>query len=152
MFFELQNQILTYMPLFWLGVLLVAIVIESITNDLVSIWFAASALVVMLVSFFWENIGGVLIIFLVLTVLFVVLARPFLKRYLKVNEVKTNVDTVIGRIAVVTASIEKLSRGEVKLDASYWTAITDEEELINVGDKVEVLAVEGVKLIVRKIK
>ena len=152
MFLEIENQILTYLPLFWLAVLLVAIVVESITNDLVSIWFAASALIIMLVSFFWENLPGQLMVFIVLTVLFVVLARPFLKRYLKVNEVKTNVDTVIGRIAVVTASIEKLSRGEVKLDASYWTAVTDEDELINVGDKVEVLAVEGVKLIVRKIK
>ena len=152
MFLEITGELYAYLPLFWLAVVLVAIIIESISNDLVSIWFAASAVVIMLMSFFWDNLVGLLIVFLLLTVVLVIIARPFLKRYLKVNEVRTNVDSVIGRIAVVTASIEKLSRGEVKLGAAYWTAITDEDNLIEVGDKVEVLAVEGVKLIVKKIK
>lgn len=151
-FLEMSSIDAHWLPILWLAVVLVAIVVEAVTNDLVSLWFAVSAFVIMLVSFFWQNLVGELIVFILLTVALVITARPFLKRYLKVNEVKTNVDTVIGRIAIVTAPMEKFGRGEVKLDAAYWTAITDDNEQINIGDKVEVLAVEGVKLIVKKIK
>ena len=39
-------------------------------------------------------------------------------------------------------------RGEVKIEGKIWTAIANEN--INNGDKVIVLAIKGVKLVVRK--
>ena len=71
-------------------------------------------------------------------------------RYLKRNESKTNVDSLIGAIATVTKDINPDDRGEVKVNGQYWLAISSDNNLIETGNKVSILAIEGAKLIVKK--
>ena len=53
---------------------------------------------------------------------------------------------IIGKIGIVTKEITKTDIGEVKIDGKYWSAKADKK--IKEGSKVEILAIEGVKLIV----
>lgn len=65
----------------------------------------------------------------------------------------TNVDGLIGKIALVTKDINNIqSTGEVLINYDYWGAINyDEDKIISKGTKVEILSIKGVKLIVREL-
>jgi membrane protein implicated in regulation of membrane protease activity len=130
----------------WLGIFVFALAFEFATADMVSIWFSLGAIP----SFIFALIGlpewlQILSFIVVTTVLFL-FTRPVVMKYFKVNEIKTNVDSVIGH---VTTDITPSTVGVVKLRSQEWSAISD--ETIVTGEKVRVLDVEGVKLIVKKI-
>lgn len=140
------------MLIVWLSVFVAALIMEILTDALVSIWFCASALITLALSFipgltWW----GQLIIFLVLSVVFAISLRPVVSRLLSRNKSDTNIDAVIHKKGLVTKEIKPLHPGEVKINGIYWTAIAqDEREQLSVDDTVEVVAVDGNKLIVRK--
>lgn len=62
----------------------------------------------------------------------------------------TNLDLLLGQYAVVTEDIDNLAAtGQVKVDGQIWTARNEVEEPIPTGSIVQVLRIEGVKIIVR---
>ncbi len=68
---------------------------------------------------------------------------------LKTDYVKTNADRYIGKLAVVTEEISNIdAKGQVKVDNQIWSARSQNGETISEGTKVNVLRIEGVKLIV----
>jgi membrane protein implicated in regulation of membrane protease activity len=140
-----------YMIVIWFVVIILAAVIEMNTMDLSSIWFSAGALFAFIFALL--NAGWIvqLIIFLFVSGLLMILVRPVVKKYLKTNVISTNADRLVGKVAVCTKEIRHGERGEVKIDGKFWLAVTSGEEDIDVEEKVEVLAIEGVKLIVDKI-
>ncbi len=140
-----------YMIVIWFVVIILAAVIEMNTMDLSSIWFSAGALFAFIFSLLDAGWIAQLVIFFVVSVTLLILVRPVVKRYLKTNVISTNSDRLVGKVAVCTKLIRTGERGEVKIDGKFWLAVTSGEEDIDVDEKVEVLAIEGVKLIVDKI-
>ena len=140
-----------YMIVIWFVVIILAAVIEMNTMDLSSIWFSAGALFAFIFALL--NAGWIvqLIIFLFVSGLLMILVRPVVKKYLKTNVISTNADRLVGKVAVCTKEIKHGERGEVKIDGKFWLAVTSGEEDIDVEEKVEVIAIEGVKLIVDRI-
>lgn len=132
----------------WLGVVIVAIIVEMIVPGLVAIWFVPSALIAMLLAAFKLPIPIQIIVFLVLSVLFIFLSR---KLFSGKKRTRTNIDAVIGSRCVVTEKINNLAgSGKVKLNGMDWTArASDETSEYDIGDIVTVTAVEGVKLIIK---
>jgi len=146
MFLEISGMT---MPLLWFAIIIIASVIEISTMDLSSIWFAAGALVSFIISLIWgEAIIVQFVVFVVISSLLLIEIRPALKGYLNKNDVKTNADKLVGKLAVCTRAFKADERGEVKIDGKFWTAISNED--ISLNDKVEVLSIDGVKLVVRK--
>jgi len=147
MFLELSME--TSIALLWFAIIIIASVIEFSTTDLTSIWFAGGALVSFIVALIWPAaIVAQIVVFIVATAILIFEVRPAVKGYLTKNDVKTNADRVIGKIAVCTKAFKTGDRGEVKIDGKYWTAVSNED--ISLNDKVEVLSIDGVKLVVRK--
>ncbi len=140
-----------YMIVIWFVVIILAAVIEMNTMDLSSIWFSAGALFAFIFSLLDAGCIAQLVIFFVVSVTLLILVRPVVKRYLKTNIISTNSDRLVGKVAVCTKEIRRGERGEVKIDGKFWLAVASGEEDIDVDEKVEVLAIEGVKLIVDKI-
>ncbi|MDD3127021.1 MAG: NfeD family protein [Candidatus Izemoplasmatales bacterium] len=134
----------------WFAIVIFAGIIEASTMDLTSIWFAAGALVALIVSLFVPDLIVQVIVFVVISAALLLSLRPIFTRYLKKNDIKTNADRLIGKIAVCTKAITDGQRGEVKIDGKIWTSISNED--IVVGEKVEVLGIEGVKLVVKKVE
>ncbi|MCQ2742433.1 MAG: NfeD family protein [Bacilli bacterium] len=140
-----------YMWAIWLGVFILALVIEGITTELAGVWFAFGALVAMIISF----ISGVpwwvqLIVFIVVSGATLACLRPVVNKFLKRDKVETNVDEMIGKVGVMVKECDELNSGEVRINGVLWTAInTDEKKPLSKGDKVEVLAIKGNKLIVK---
>jgi membrane protein implicated in regulation of membrane protease activity len=68
------------------------------------------------------------------------------------NDVKTNAEALIGRRAIATERIEgELHPGRVKVDGDDWKAISLDNETIEVGDAVEITAIDSIIVTVKKL-
>ena len=132
----------------WLIAFLVFLAIEMITINLVSIWFAIGAIVSMGLAYFTNNVLIQMIVFIVVSLVTLLITKPLVKKFKKVDFVPTNSDRVIGKVGEVTKIITPDEYGEVKVYGTVWTAFSD--DVLNVGDKVIITNIEGVKLIVKK--
>ena len=134
--------------IFWICAIIVLAIIEAVTVGLTTIWFVVSGLVALIVSFFCDNFLIQFGIFVVLGIILLITTRPLLKKFIKVEKVKTNLDRVVGMEGIVTEDIVPLELGEVKVDGKKWSAISDEK--IEKDSKIVVLEIDGVKLKVKK--
>lgn len=139
----------TMMVLIWAAVIILAAVVEAGTMDLSSVWFSAGALFALIIAIIFPGYIAVqVVVFIVVSILLLIILRPIIKEHMSKNEIKTNADSLIGKIAVCTKAIKDGERGEVKIEGKIWTAISNED--IEEHEKVTVLAIKGVKLVVRK--
>ena len=134
--------------IFWLVLVIVLSFVEIATVSLVSIWFVASGIVAMILSFFIEDTAIITTIFILLGIFLLVISRPIVNKLRSKDNEKTNLDRIIGETAIVTEDIKKNVVGEVKVDGKRWSAISKNKCLK--GDTVKVLRIDGVKLIVKK--
>lgn len=133
---------------FWLGLIVVLGILEAITVNLVSIWFVASGLVSLILSFFINSFFIQFGVFVVLGIILMLLTRHTLQEKLVGKRIKTNFDRVIGMKGVVTEVIDELVVGEVKVDGKKWSAISYEK--LDVGEFVKIINIKGVKLEVER--
>lgn len=135
----------------WLGIIVTAVVLEILTpSDLISIWFAAGALVALVISiFFPEMLWLQIVAFIVVSLVLIFSTRKISKKLQTTGDTKTNIDSIIGKVGKVNIEITPHEVGEVKVEGKLWSAIS--EGAIEAGSYVEVLGVDGVKLIVKKI-
>lgn len=137
----------------WLAVLLAAVVIEFITpTALVSIWFAAGALVAVLLTVVQAPVWLQVIVFAVVSILLLVIVRPISARYMRGNIIATNADRYIGEMGIVEKRITSQEWGIVKVSGAYWSAVAYNCDAIEKGSCVKVIAIEGAKLLVTKVE
>jgi membrane protein implicated in regulation of membrane protease activity len=133
----------------WLVVFVLAIVIEGMSLALTSMWFAAGALAAWLVSFVTTSMEIQILVFLLVSLGLLLGLRPFAVKKLKIGRHRTNADALVGKVGVVIKAIEPLTAtGQVKVGAQIWTAVS--QESLKEDEKVEVLDIQGVKLVVKK--
>lgn len=138
------------MSLTWMVLFIVLIVIELMTVNLVSIWFAVGALASFILSFWVSNVTWQIAVFVGVSFISLLLTRKIVSKVRGSEVVRTNLDRVIGQVGFVTEEITKYQAGEVKVDGKKWSAISSKK--IKVGSKVEILSIDGVKLNVKEIK
>ena len=146
-----MGDLANFMMFFWIFVIVVAFIIEINTLDLVSIWFSLGAIAAFVGSLLGLTEMMQMWIFIGSTVILLALTRPLAKKYMIKNTVKTNADRLVGKTAKVTKALQPGERGEVKIEGKYWLAFSDQEISFEVNEKVEVLAIEGVKLLIGKL-
>ncbi len=142
----------TIMMFFWIFIIVVAFIIEVNTLDLVSIWFSLGAIAAFVAALVRLSESIQMWIFIGSTIILLFLTRPLAKKYMIKNKVKTNADSLVGKTAKVTKALLPGERGEVKIEGKYWLAFSDQEISFEVNEKVEVLAIQGVKLLIGKIE
>lgn len=134
----------------WFMLFILLLFIELITINLVTIWFVLGALLAIITTFITDNITIQIIVFIVSSVISLIITKPFINKIRKRKITPTNLDRVIGKSGLVTKEITKDTYGEIKVEGNIWTATSKEK--IEKGSKAKVLKIEGVKLIVEKIK
>ena len=137
----------------WLILLIVLLVLESATLGLTTIWFAGGALAAFILSMLEVPPVIQWAVFCAVSLVLLFCTRPWAVRYFNnQKKEKTNVDGLIGRTAVVTSEIRNLEgKGEVFVNGLTWSARTEDDSVILAENThVVILAIEGVKLIVRK--
>ena len=137
-------------PIMWLGILAVLLVIEGLTTALTTIWFAGGALAAAIAAGVGMGIVPQLLLFFCVSLVLLIFTRPAAMKLMNKNTEKTNVDSLLGKTAVVIQEINDLAQtGQVRINDIEWMARTsDDSARIPVGTVVVIRAVRGVKLIV----
>ena len=142
------------MTVMWLGILVILVVIELLTMGLTTIWFAGGALVAALISVPGTPLIVQILFFLIVSILLLYFTRPIAVKYFNRDRTRTNVESLIGRQAIVISEINNLEGiGQVNTGGMEWSARSSYHNVvIPVGAVVTVLGIDGVKLIVEERK
>lgn len=131
----------------WIIIAIVLGIIELAVPYLITVWLAFAALITSVVAFYFpDNIVLQMIVFLVVTLLFLSVTRPLAMKYLyrKNPEYK---DTIIGDEAIVKGQIDEETY-EVHVGGQRWLAHATER--FAVGDKGLIVSQKGNKLFIQK--
>lgn len=135
----------------WLIILAILLLIEIITLGLTTIWFAGGTLVAFIVSLFYDNLLLEIILFMVVSLLLLYFTRPYVIKYFNPKRVKTNYEGLVGKEALVTTAIDNIqAQGQVIVDGQEWSARSSDGSCIEVGVRVIIQDISGVKLIVKE--
>lgn len=133
----------------WLGLMILFLIAEGATVSLVSLWFAAGAVVAMFAALLGAGVWLQTGLFLVVSGALLLMLRPIVRRYLVPKITATNVDSLVGATGLVTVAIDNVTAsGQVKLGAMEWTARSTTGENIPQGTLIRVDRIEGVKVYV----
>ena len=133
----------------WLIVFALAMFIELCTTALVSVWFAVGALFAMIFAGLGVGVPIQCLVFVLVTILFLVTTRSVLQKLMVNCPIPTNVDLLVGKTATVTETFNSNGDGRVVIGDVYWAATTDDTGVI-VGDIVQITAIKSTKLVVSK--
>ena len=134
----------------WLIIMGFFLVIEAACPiHLVSVWFAAGALVAMIIRMLGGELWLQIIAFCIVSGALLAGLWPFIRKFLNPHLTATNVDAVIGTQGLVTVPVDNIrATGTVKLSGMEWTARSTSGAPIPEGTLVRVDKVEGVKVLV----
>ena len=136
----------------WLLFALLFLLLEFSTVSLVSIWFVAGAVFAMLAAALDFSLGTQIGVFIAVTAVLLIFTKPAVKKRLLQKTHATNFDRIIGKEAIVTQKIDTArGTGQVKVMGSIWSAKSEDGSDIELDTRVEVLAIEGVKVIVKQV-
>ena len=147
-------EMITDMVIFWLVVMVALIVIELATLGLTTIWFACGALVAVVAAAMDAPLLLQILMFVVVSFAVLLAVRPIAVKYFNKDRTRTNIESMIGRQAIVVGEIDNMQGiGQVSVNGMEWSARSTINELkIAVGHVVVIRAVDGVKLIVEENK
>lgn len=136
----------------WIAVIVLAFVVELLTDQLISIWFVPGAIIATILDFCEVEVIWQILIVLIIAALGIVFAKTYLAKRLNSSVVKTNIDAIIGERCVVTEKIDNyVGCGQVKVKGQIWSARgVGDDDVFESGEVLHVVAIEGVKVICRK--
>lgn len=141
------------MMIIWIIVFVAALVIELLTpSALVSIWFSIGALVAALCALLGLSPVVQIIACVIVSIVFIIVARPFAVRYMRGNTIPTNADRLLNESGIVVKTIEEDVWGAVKVRGVEWSAVSSNHTRIEIGARVRIDAIEGAKLLVHEIE
>ena len=138
----------------WLIISIIFVIIEMATVGFFLMWFAVAAAITALLSLIFPTAYvAQIIIWAILSVVLVAFTKKFTDK-IKPATTPTNVYSIIGKRALVTVAINnENATGQVKVDGDIWSARSENyDETIAVGESVEILRIDGVKVIVKKLE
>ncbi|MGE5604309.1 MAG: NfeD family protein [Bacteroidota bacterium] len=140
-------------PAFWLGMAVVLSIVEAVTAGLVTIWLVLGALAAWVCALIGLSFLFQLFAFLIISYASLVITRPIVKKWLSHKTVKTNADRFIGQVGLVIEKIDAVEgTGQVKVGGQIWSAVPASCNVIELGTKVRINAITGVKLVVTRIE
>ena len=139
---------------FWLIVACIFFIGEIFTAGFLVFWLGIAAMLTMLVSIFTSNLIIQTAVFVIASALLLFLTKPFVDKYITKNDksVATNAFSLIGKKGIVTKEITTTSYGQVKVGEEVWTSISEDSTPLSEGTEIEVVKIDGVKLVVKPAK
>ena len=133
----------------WIALAVIFGVVEAATAQIVTIWFAVGSVGALIANVVGAGTTVQLVVFVAVSILTLIIARPYLKKFTRTEMQRTNADRCIGETAIVTEEINNTQgTGQVKVGGNIWTARSLDSAIIPADEKVIVEKIEGVKLIV----
>jgi membrane protein implicated in regulation of membrane protease activity len=136
----------------WVIIAIVLFTGEILTPGFVLACFGMGCLASAVMAYAHQNIEWQLATFCAATLLMFFTMRPFFLIYLQpAIETPTNTDRLVGKVGLVTEPVDgRAHTGRATVCGEDWKAVPIEEDgVIPAGHKIEVLRVDGAKLLVR---
>jgi len=131
------------------GIIIVAsVIVEAATEELISVWFAISAIISLILSLFNVSVVVQIVIFVGLSAALFILFRKLIKKISKNQDIPTNLDRAIDQIGIALTDFKAGEKGEVRVNYRIWSAISEED--ICRDEKVIIIKIDGNKLVVKK--
>ncbi len=133
-----------FMFYIWIIVMVVSIIIEIYTTDLTSFWFAFGGLGALICNLFVHDdyIALQVCIFASVSMICILTLRPLIKKRMNPKKIATNIDSLIGKRAMVLETITPDKLGLIKADGIEWNAKST-DSMIEPGDFVIIKSVNG---------
>ena len=137
---------------YWIGIIVLAIIVEFFTEQLVSIWFVPGAVVATVIDFFVSNLAIEVAAFVLISALGIILTKIVFSNKNKKQDTKTNIDAIIGSKCIVTEKIDNFAGcGQAKVKGQIWSARgLGDDDVFEKGEVLRIVAIEGVKIICKK--
>jgi len=136
---------------FWAGVFILALIIELMEPQLVSIWFCGGALI----SFVLALLGVPLLIqagvFIVVSAVLLILSFKFFRKsILDRPKVPTNADSMIDQEILLLTDVDKTTLGEGLYKDIQWKVIVDEDVSFQKDEIAVIKQIKGNRLVIKK--
>ena len=141
------------MWVFWLIAAGIFFIIEMATIGFLVFWLGIGAILAMITSFITDSILIQVIVFVITSTLLLIFTRPLVNKFIKVpKEIKTNAYSIIGKKGIVISDINNIDgSGQVKVEGEIWSAKSEHDDDIAKDTEVEIVNIDGVKLVVRNV-
>ena len=101
---------MNWAAIIWAGLIVVFLIVEAACPiHLVSLWFAAGALVAAIAAWLSAPIWLQLVLVVLVSGALLACLWPLVRKYLNPKVTATNIDSVIGSIGLVTAAIDNIA-------------------------------------------
>ena len=138
----------------WLSIVIISLIIELSTTQLVSFWFALAAAITSALSFipgfpWW----GQVLVFAILSIVSFFTLRPVIMKWQKKHQDKntdTNLDLIVGMYVRVLKAADFDNLGEAKIGDVVWSVKSKDGQILDKDEIVKIVAIEGNKLIAQK--
>lgn len=140
--------------LFWLILLIVFLLVEAFTFNMTTIWFAAGSLAALVLALLgqqiWLQATVMVLVSAVTLLLFILVIKPRLSGSLTKPSEPTNADRIIGQEGLVLEKLDPIAgTGLIKVKGQTWSSVSEDQSEIAADSKVIVVAIQGVKAVVR---
>ncbi len=138
----------------WLLIAGFFLILEIITVGFLVFWFAISALITMVLSFFIESLSIQITVFVVVSTILLFATKPFVEKITRKDSVvKTNAYSIEGKIGKVISPIEPMEgTGQIKVNGEVWSAKSYDGAYIEKDTEIIIERIDGVKVIVKPLK
>lgn len=139
---------------FWLIAAGIFLILEMATTGFLLFWLGVGSLLAMVISFITESIAIQTAVFVISSAILIPLTKPLVNKYItQKDNTPTNAYSIINKRGLVTIEINPIEgTGQVKVNGEVWSAKYEGSDIVPVGTEVEVLKIEGVKVLVSPIK
>ena len=128
----------------WLGIIILLTIVELLTVQLTTVYFALSGIVALLLSFQIKSFPIQFMIFVVLGIVLMITTRPTLQKLLKRMPNEQQQKKLLGMQGIVIEEIKKGYTGTVKVNGRLWSASSSKK--IKIGCFVKILEIDGMTL------
>jgi membrane protein implicated in regulation of membrane protease activity len=136
----------------WLFFAVILLIIEALTTSFFTLWFAIGAFVAALIARLGSSFTWQLGAFVISSGVLVILSRTIFVRLLtKGKTIRSNVDSLLGKTGVVKTEVNNSDRnGEILIEGNLYKAVSKQNETLSVDSNVEVIGVDGNRLVVEQ--
>ena len=133
--------------LIWAFLAVIFAIFELITTAFFLIWFAVGAIVAAILNYLGFDIYVQFIAFVIVSLVLILSTRKFADKITPEPSKKTTADRLIGKHGKIIRKLED-NNYIVRVSGEEWSA---KGEDMNVDDKVEIVGIDSIKLIIKKI-
>lgn len=133
--------------LIWVFLAVIFAILELITTAFFLVWFSVGSIVAAILNYLGFDVYVQFIAFVIVSLVLILSTRKFADRITPEPSKKTTADRLIGKHGKIIRKLED-NNYIVHVSGEEWSAVGED---IDVNDKVEIVGIDSIKLIIKKI-